>query len=219
MHCAGLFLASLALHMAAPAGRFMPEPLAFAIRLLRSALGPGNASPDGAAEGPAAAYIHPSARLHLGRDNNSKASGSRAARKEAAQAGEVQPLRMSAVLAGGAGDACFGTREFRAGALGAAIGVVVRAAEVFGGVPALPEVLAPARAALEALGAEEGLPEVCPIQSETAWAHHTSRCYKCQLAGSGNLPSCRVVLSVGYMNTFSLSINCSVTPQTKKNKC
>ena len=128
------------------------------MRLLRSALGPGNAAADGAAEGPLAAYMDPSARLQLQPDGGAK----RAARKVAAPVPDeaVPPLRVNEALAGGAGGAYFGSRAFRAAALGAAVGVVARAAEVFGGVPALPEVLAPARAALEALGSEGGLPAV-----------------------------------------------------------
>ncbi len=142
----GLFLSSLALHMAAPASRYVPEPLNFAVQLLRSAAAPGKAS----SEPPAAAFSasDPSARwLALG------------PRKWSA-ANEIQPLELSAVLTKPADDAYFSSPEFKASALAAAIGVVRRTTELFTGASALPEMLAPAQSALEDLCSAEGLPKV-----------------------------------------------------------
>lgn len=147
--CAGLFLASLALHMAAPASRFAPEPLSFAVRLLRSAAQQGGAQQQ---QGDASAsHMPPGTWLQLGA-------------KQGAKPGLVQPLRLTKALSSEPNDAYFGSSEFRASALAAAMGLVARAAQVFAGVPFLPEVLAPAQAALEALGAVP-LPKVCLPES------------------------------------------------------
>ena len=145
---AGLFLASLALHLAAPARRFCPEPIGFALRLLRSALPPEQArQQQQQQEDPHA----PGTWLHLAGCKNGRA----------AAAPPVQPLQLTRALGSAPGDAYFGSGGFRASALAAAMGLVARAAELFGGIPSLPEMLAPAQAALEALGSSApGLPEV-----------------------------------------------------------
>jgi hypothetical protein len=153
---AGLFLASLALHMAAPAKRFAPEPLAFAVRLLRSAMPqPGAPQPQQQQQqqpqrgDPSAPHMGPGTWLQLGGSKGDKSF-------------PVPPLRLTQALGSDPADAYFGSAGFRAAALAAAFGLVGRAAQVFAGVPSLPEVLAPAQAALEALGSVPGLPKARP---------------------------------------------------------
>ncbi|KAK9815549.1 hypothetical protein WJX72_005610 [[Myrmecia] bisecta] len=102
----GLFLSSLALHMAAPAKRLVPEPLTFAVSLLSSAI----------------------------------------------------PQPATSAAARDADKAAFETLEFRASALMAAVGVVRRAAEVFGHVAAAPELFAAAERRLAQLSTVEHLP-------------------------------------------------------------
>lgn len=157
-HCAGLFAASLALHLAAPAQRLAPEALTFAVRVLRCAAPnePAMASPASAripapgpdpAAPPAPKWLLPAggwgrADLGLGRG--------------------VAPLEVGAAVGTAPGDAYFGSDAFRASALAAAMALPARAAQVFGRAAALPELLAPAAKALRALGAA-GLPQVSRV--------------------------------------------------------
>lgn len=144
--------------MAAPAGRYVPEPLNFAVQLLQSAAPAGAAGSEQPPAQPFFLASDPSVRwlaLDGGGSETKGATGSDDA------AAEVPPLELSTALSRPAEDEYFAGREFKAAALAAAIGVVQRAAEVFAGAAALPEVLAPAQAALESLGRSKGLPKVC----------------------------------------------------------
>lgn len=157
-HCAGLFAASLALHLAAPAQRLAPEALTYAVRVLRcatpdapAAAGPASArnpAPDPhPAAPPAPKWLLPAGGW--GRANLGSGCG-------------VMPLEVGAALGAAPGDAYFGSDAFCASALAAAMALPVRAAQVFGKAAALPELLAPAARALRALGAA-GLPQVSSV--------------------------------------------------------
>ncbi|CAL8463440.1 g2974 [Coccomyxa elongata] len=144
----GLFLSALALHMAAPASRYVPEPLNFAVQLLQS-VAPLRKNPPHQPQTFFSAS-DPSARwLALAPGGGNKES----------DAAEIQPLVTASVLAKAADDGYFASLEFKTSALAAAMGVVQRAAEVFGGIAALPEALGPAQLALEDLGRVKGFPK------------------------------------------------------------
>lgn len=143
----GLFLSSLALHMAAPASRYVPEPLNFAVQLLQSATA---VSSKAGSEQPTAAFS--------ASDPTAKWLALEPSRE--ADAMEIKPLELSAVLTKPADDAYFGSPDFKLSALAAAMGVVRRTAELFAGTSALPEILSHAQRALEDLGSAEGLPKV-----------------------------------------------------------
>lgn len=159
-------MASLALHLAAPAKRLVPEALVFAVRVLRcatpdapggpsdgvrvrvpaaaAAAGPDGPAPDMAGMPPAPKWLLPEGGWACA------ASG----------AAGVAPLEPARALASGPDDAeYFASHGFRASALAAAMALTRRAADVFAAAAALPELLAPACAALRALGAA-GLPHV-----------------------------------------------------------
>ena len=150
VHSAGLFAASLSLHIAAPAQRLAPEALAFAVRALRCAMPDPNPNaapePDPAGAPPAPKWLLPAGGW---------------ARADLGPQGGVSPLEVGTALGGTPDDAYFGSDGFRASALAAAMALPVRAAQVFGRAAALPELLAPAAKALRALGAA-GLPQVGP---------------------------------------------------------
>lgn len=165
---AGLFLASLALHLAAPAKRLVPEAVVFAVRVLRCATPPAPGGPsDGvrvrvpaAAAAAAAAPDVPAPDL-AGMPPAPKwllpEGGWACAASGAAGVASLEPAR---ALASGPDDAdYFASDGFRASALAAAMALTRRAADVFAAAAALPELLAPACAALRALGAA-GLPQV-----------------------------------------------------------
>ena len=141
------------LHLAAPARRLAPEALTFAVRLLHCAAPGAPAPPAGGAVEPDPAGP-PSDRKWLLPEGGWQRAGQGAG-------AAVAPLDVRVTLGGapgGAENAYFGSDAFRASALAAALGLSRRAAEVFGGAPALPELLAPAAAALRALGGA-GLPQ------------------------------------------------------------
>jgi hypothetical protein len=148
LELAGLFLSALALHMAAPAGRFVPEPLVFATELLRGALPSSKARPPESVPLPAS---HASLRwLALEAD-------SAAVPAEDAQ---ISPLQLTEALTKPADDAYFSSAAFKLSALSAAAGVVERAAQVFQEADALPELLQPARGVLRELSVFERTPKV-----------------------------------------------------------
>ena len=135
--------------MAAAASRYVPEPLNFAVQLLQSAAplrktAPSQPQMSFSASDPSARWLAP------------RPGGS----GKESEAAEIQPLEMASVLSKAADDGYFGSPEFKASALAAAMGVVQRAAEVFAGIAALPEAFAPAQSALEDLGRAKALPKV-----------------------------------------------------------
>ncbi len=163
------------LHLAAPARRLAPEALTFAVRLLRCAAPGAPAPPAGGAGGAAPANAPASAAAEpdpAGPPPEHKwllpEGGWRRAGQGAGAA--VPPLDVRIALGGGpdSAEAYFGSDGFRASALAAALGLARRAGEVFGGAPALPELLAPACAALCALGGA-GLPQA-RARARAAWS-------------------------------------------------
>ncbi|KAL4451742.1 hypothetical protein ABPG75_007404 [Micractinium tetrahymenae] len=155
----GLFLASLALHLHSQARRFVPEPLAFAVQLLQGALPAGCAPAGAAAE--AAAASSSSHQRQLGADEprwlaiaaTDAGAGSLPAAPE-----DIPPLELAQVLSsGGSGSGGTGEEDFwrsagfKTSAAAAAVRLVGRTAELLAGNAALPEILAPAQAALRAI--------------------------------------------------------------------
>lgn len=135
--------------MAAPAGRYVPEPLTFAVDLLRSALPPSSVENPANGQQSAAqnsTVVSPALDLH----STAKASS----------LAEVPPLQLTAVLTKAADDVYFDSVEFKASALVAALSVVERAAALFKGAAALPEVLNAAQTVLRDLAGAEALPQV-----------------------------------------------------------
>lgn len=134
--CAGLLLSSLALHMAAPGGRLVPEPLTFASALLSTAM-----------PQPATAVAHTQQWL-LPSEGWASLSGA------------APPLNLAEVLQSSSDDVRFQPDSFRGSLLQAALGVVSRASEVFAKLLSFPELFAPAAQALNGLGTAEDLPQV-----------------------------------------------------------
>eukprot|EP00884_Botryococcus_braunii_P010637 jgi/Botrbrau1/19575/Bobra.0035s0060.1 len=130
LHTQGYFLGGLALQMAAAEGRFVPEPLAFATRLIRSGL----------------ASQHPAAR---------------------------DPDSLTASL--GASE----PRWFCGAALGAALGTLGAALEVFKGAASLPEIMSPARQVLDALREAAELPKELEEQRADVAARMAAACEAC----------------------------------------
>jgi nucleolar protein 14 len=128
---AGLYLASLAMHLHSQARRFVSEPLAFAAAALRLAL---PARPGDAEAGPRWLCV---------------AGGGPAEALPAAE-GDIEPLAVLRVL-GEEDDAYFSSPAFKTAAAAAAARLVRRAAHVYADVDALPEILAPAQEALRAI--------------------------------------------------------------------
>ena len=171
----GLFLASLALSLHSQAQRFVPEPLAFALRLLRSALPPAAAAALAAEAG----------------DGGEAPAGW--LRVPAADAGglpatldSIVPLDLAAALGQpcGAGnepegtpaDAYWSTPAFKTSAAAAAIRLVGRCAQVWAELAALPEVLAPAQATLHALvEAATGQEDRASRAKAKQQQHHSSK--------------------------------------------
>ncbi len=133
---AGLLLSSLALHMAAPAQRLVPEPLTFASSLLSTAL-------------PLPATAVDQTRRWL------LPTGG-----WASLSGPTPPLSLTEVLESSSDNVMFQADVFGISLLQAAIGVVSRACEVFAHLPSFPELFAPALEALTALNDLQGLPQV-----------------------------------------------------------
>ena len=135
-----MLLSSLALHMAAPGQRLVPEPLTFASTLLASALPPPATAVD-----PAQRWLSPA---------SSWSSSSE----------PTAPLSMTHVLQSSAADALFQADSFKVSLLQAALGVVSRAAEVFAGLGSIPELFAPALKTLTELQQVKHLPRVSHTQ-------------------------------------------------------
>ena len=132
---AGIFLSSLGLHMAATTQRVMPEPLIFATQLLYSALD----RPQGPAPPRTIDFslkLVPQGGWH-------------------AAIGAVELLKLGSTSAPGTDDAVV-----KASCLKAAIGLIRRAAELFGEAESLPELLTPALHLLQELGSAHGMPQV-----------------------------------------------------------
>lgn len=133
---AGLLLSSLALHMAAPAQRFVPEALTFASTLLATA-----------APLPATAVAQAQHWLVPGDDWSSLSAPTPA-------------LNLVQVLQSPPDDAAFAADSFRGSLLQAALGVVDRAADVFARLPSFSELFASASGTLSVLRNRKGMPEV-----------------------------------------------------------
>ena len=134
---AGLLLSSLALHMAAPAQRLIPEALTFASTLLATA-----------APTPATAAAQ-------GQQWLLPAGG------WSGLASTTPALSLAQVLHSSSEDATLVADSFRGSLLQAALAVVHRAADVFAQLASFPELFASAVGTLSALRHTKGLPEVC----------------------------------------------------------
>ena len=143
--CAGLFLSSLALHMAAPGQRYVPEPLNFAVMVLESVSASSQAPLAHSSNPP---FTTAADWLKLG------------TAEQAAESANEGPLSMYEVLAREPGEAYFSTRGFQCSAITAAVEVVGRAADLCADLAALPEILAPAQRALAHLAGLNALPKV-----------------------------------------------------------
>ena len=145
---AGLLLSSLALHMAAPGQRFVPEPLTFATTLLSTAL----PQPATAVNRTQQWLLPPEGWASLPE--------------------VTPPLNLAEVLQSPSDDAMFQTAAITGSLLSAAVGVVSRAAEVFAKLVSFPELFARAVRALEGLPSSEGFPQVTSYRH--SHAHHGS---------------------------------------------
>ncbi|PRW57304.1 Nucleolar 14 [Chlorella sorokiniana] len=140
---AGLFLASLAVHLHSQAQRFVPEPLTFATQLLQSVL------PEGAAPPPAPSHqraLAPEQPRWLAVSAADEGAANLPASEE-----DILPLPLAQVLGGSGSDAFWRSAAFKTSAAAAAVRLVLRQAELLGGNAALPEILAPALEALRAI--------------------------------------------------------------------
>ena len=133
--------------MAAPAQRYVPEPLNFAVRVLES-LCSDKRGP--AVHNPNPPFTSAAEWLNLSRTPQSAKAGNK----------EVQPLSLTEVLTRAPDDAYFGSRAFQCKAVQAAVEVVSRAADVYAELAALPEALAPAERALAHVAGFSELPQV-----------------------------------------------------------
>lgn len=134
--CAGLWLCSLALQMAASAQRLIPEALTFASTLLATAL-----------PTPATAVAQAQQWL-LPVDSWAGLST------------PVPALSLVQVLQSPSDHAAFAADSFSGSLLQAALGVVDRAADVFAQLPSFPELFASAASTLGVLRHTKGLPQV-----------------------------------------------------------
>jgi len=173
----GLALCALAMELAAPAGRFAPEPLAFIARVLQAALPPAGAPGSAAAAAAAGAasvaradaFVQlPPGLLHVARP----------------PAGDVPPPRLldviapppppSAAAAGKApavGAAAAGGDALKLGLLGVALAQLRRVGGLYAELDPFPELIAPALGALAGVGGLRGLP---PSLAAAAAALRTS---------------------------------------------
>lgn len=143
---AGLYLSSLAIHMAGPAQRFAPEPLNFAVRILESVCSDK--------QGPLLHNPNPpftSAAEWLNLD--------RTAQHATSERERMQPLKLSEVLTVPPEDAYFGSRAFQCSIISAAVELASKAAELYADLAALPEALAPAQQALTHIAGLMTLPQ------------------------------------------------------------
>lgn len=176
----GLYLSSLTLHLHSAARRFVPEPLSFAVSLLESALPAGYQPAAGSGSAASAAAQQEQQQLGAAVEEPrwlcipSQQQPSEPPADLPATAEAVQPLQLERVLslasaaaaaqqqgaaagaAGGAGgaqeaEAYFASPGCKTSAAAAAARLVARCAEVWAGVEALPEALAPALRALRAI--------------------------------------------------------------------
>lgn len=132
----GLLLSSLALHMAAPAQRLVPEALTFASVLLTTAVPP-----------PATAVAQAQQWLLL-------AGG------WSALSTPTPALSLTQVLQSPSDNATLGADAFRGSLLQAAVGVVDRAADVFAQLASFPELFASSIGTLSVLRHTKSMPEV-----------------------------------------------------------
>ena len=159
---AGLLLSSLALHMAAPAQRLVPEALTFASTLLATAVPP-----------PATAVAQ-SQQWLLPAGGWSVLST------------PTPALSPTQVLQSPSEDTTLGADSFRGSLLQAALSVVDRAADVFAKLASFPELFASAVGTLSVLRHTKGLPEVWQnpqfgIISTHIVLHHMPDCFTCCL--------------------------------------
>ena len=135
MECfAGLLLSGLALHMAAPAQRLVPEALTFASTLLATAV-----------PQPATAGDHPQQWLLPSGTQYLPAPPS---------------LSLVQILQSMPTNAAFATDGFRGSLLQSTVGIIGRAADVFALLTSFPELFASAIRSLRLLSSTMGLPEV-----------------------------------------------------------
>ena len=160
---AGLYLSSLALHIAAPAQRYVPEPLNFAVRVLESVR---SSKQDPLVHNPNPPFTSATEWLHLTSSAQHATSG----------ADEARPLKSSEVLPLAPEDAYFSSRSFQYSAIRAAVELVSTAAELYGDLAALPEAFAPAQHALTHVGNFTTLPEASLLTCAYDFCNLYSRC-------------------------------------------
>ena len=134
------------MHMAAPAQRYTPEPLDFAVRVLESVRSDKR---DPLLHNPNPPFTSAAEWLDLNSSAQHATSG----------ADEAQPLKFSEVLPLGPQDAYFRSRAFQHSVVCAAVELVSRAAELYADLAALPEAFAPAQQALTHVQKFTTLPE------------------------------------------------------------
>lgn len=153
---AGLYLASLAVHLHSEAQRYVPEPLCFAVQLLQRALPAGSeqAVPAGGSHQRQLDSEEPRWLAIVASDAGSDSLP--------ATAEDIEPLELARVLSAGSGSSSsasgaeggaeyWRSAGFKTTAAAAAARLIGRCAELLAGNAALPEVLAPAQQALAAI--------------------------------------------------------------------
>jgi hypothetical protein len=146
----GLCLASLALHMAAPAKRYCPEAVAFCQRLLHACVPvPPKEQQQQAQQqqGISSGLIRPGL-LQLA---PAAKPGSTAAHAQQQQQQVVQPLGLYEVLGSDPSSPQFGTEAFKHSLLSAALGLLSRAAQLYSELEAFPEAFSSSAAAAQQL--------------------------------------------------------------------
>lgn len=161
---AGLYLSSLLLHLHAPAGRFVPEPLNFAVALLRSA---APASAAAAAAGAAGAGAEEGEQPRWLRLDAAAGAGQEMGAPPATPA-DIEPLDLVGTLGAGDddGDSYWSSPDFKTSAAAAAARLVQRTAASLAGLAALPEVMEPALRALRTLAAAAGAAHAAPLSKK-----------------------------------------------------
>jgi hypothetical protein len=144
--CPGLYLASFALSLHSQAHRYVPEPLAFAVSVLRTALPPPTLPAAGAGKGSGGHAV----TLHITSTEQQQQSTARSAAVSGGS-GELPQLDFAAALGADGQDPYWESSEFKLAATAAAVRLVARAADLYSDIDAVPEILAPAKVVLERL--------------------------------------------------------------------
>lgn len=140
----GLYLAGMAVHLHSQAKRYCPEPLVLCTLLLESITGSGGGSGEEEDEQPSWLAIITNEDNKKNSKNNKKKNGSDGTASLSEE--EVAPLSLSNILQRLCGDedeSYWTSTAFKVSASAAAIKIMVRCAELWSDVDAVPEIFSP----------------------------------------------------------------------------